>query len=90
MKLKVHRRLNERAWPKTNSRNVSMTLKSRGKSVLLLKGLISKEDVFQEFNWIHPEVSGIDPSGNFREAEPLRLVESVEIRVQTLLVRSLR
>ncbi|GFW15175.1 uncharacterized protein TNCV_173221 [Trichonephila clavipes] len=44
-------RLNERTWLKMDFRNVSMTFTSYGKSVLLFKSLISKEDVFQQFNW---------------------------------------
>ncbi|GFT86988.1 retrovirus-related Pol polyprotein from transposon gypsy, partial [Trichonephila clavipes] len=38
----LHRRLKERTWLKMDSRNVSMAFTSHGKSVLLLKGLISK------------------------------------------------
>ncbi|GFU16431.1 hypothetical protein TNCV_836131 [Trichonephila clavipes] len=50
MRLKVHLRLNERTWLKMDSINVLKTFTSDCKSLLLPRGLISKEDVFQQFN----------------------------------------
>ncbi|GFW55857.1 hypothetical protein TNCV_122411 [Trichonephila clavipes] len=43
---------------KMDSRKVSITFTSYGKSVLLLKGLNSEEDVFLQFNW--KKISVID------------------------------
>ncbi|GFV94387.1 hypothetical protein TNCV_3352251 [Trichonephila clavipes] len=51
MKLKVHHKLNQRTGLKMDSRNVLMNFKSDGKSLLLLKCPILKDDVFQQFNW---------------------------------------
>ncbi|GFX60483.1 HTH_Tnp_Tc3_2 domain-containing protein [Trichonephila clavipes] len=49
--VKMHHRLNGRTWLKMDPRNVSMTFTSYGKSVLLLKGLISKQGVFCSFTY---------------------------------------
>ncbi|GFV60634.1 hypothetical protein TNCV_45861 [Trichonephila clavipes] len=57
-------------------RNATMNFTNNSKSVLLLKGLTSKEDMFQQLNCFHAEIVEVEievvspsivPSGNFAE-----------------------
>lgn len=50
IKLKVHHRLNERAWPNMDSRHASINFTGTNKNVLLHKCLNPKEDIFLQFN----------------------------------------